>query len=789
MYTVRPVGLPLAALFTLFHVAQLPAQGVFHARKGQTTAHIPRLDATAVIDGRLDEGAWNSAALLTGFSAYLPLDNRPAADSTEVRLWYTPTDLYVGIRAWETHGPVHATLAARDKSDSDDNVQLLIDPFNDRRRAFVFGVNPLGVQTDGMRTDGGNTPQPRGQTFGGNPPANIDLNPDFVFESKGRLVNEGYEVEVRIPFKSIRFQGTDEQTWGFQVLRFVQHSGYQQTWTPARRGSAAFINQSGTLTGIAGLRRDMVAEFNPEFTASRSGSDLDTAYAYDGTAALGGNLRWRVIPNLTLNATVRPDFSQVEADAAQIPGDTRFSLFFPEKRPFFVDGIEQFDAPANLIYTRRIVQPDGAVKLSGKFGRTNVAMLSALDARSSSSTGTDRPLFTLLRVKRDIFGSSTAGMTFTDRQEGSHYNRVGSLDSRLVWRRAYSLNLTGSLSSTRNDSGTHTAPQWDISASRSGYRFGYLYSFTGFDPHFEAQAGFVPRNDFIRTQFYNRVTFYGQPGAFVESWLIRQGADWLWLWDGFRKGDAVQETKVQLENVINLRGGWIISVTPVSEGFRFDQRSFSGYRVLRQPRTEFSAPDTLPFAVGDKVQTAEALLRVTTPQYRFLSGRFSSVLGRDVNFFETTPAHRTDLTADIDFRPSAQLRVTTSYLYSVYTRWSDNSTFSTANVPRLKVEYQLGRPLFLRFVGQYDNRKRDALRDSRTGEPLLTTVNNTLQLAGKSATRDFRADWLLSFVPNPGTVIFAGYGASLTEPDAFRFRELQRVRDGFFIKLSYLFRT
>ncbi|MGH7710987.1 MAG: carbohydrate binding family 9 domain-containing protein, partial [Gemmatimonadaceae bacterium] len=163
---------------------------------------MPRLDATVSIDGALTENVWQRAAVLTGFSSYLPLDNRPAQDSTEVLIWYTATDVYFGVRAFEAHGSVHATLAARDRIDSDDYVQLLIDPFNDRRRAFVFGVNPLGAQADGMRTDGGGgTPTPRGQTFGGNPPANIDLNPDFVFESKGRLTHYGYEVEVRIPLK------------------------------------------------------------------------------------------------------------------------------------------------------------------------------------------------------------------------------------------------------------------------------------------------------------------------------------------------------------------------------------------------------------------------------------------------------------------------------------------------------------------------------------------------------------------------------------------------------------
>jgi len=408
----------LGATVLLLHALGVPRaeaqEVVYVGRTGQLSARVPRLEGEAAIDGLLSEAQWSTAALLTGFSAYLPFDNRPAADSTEVRIWYTERDLFFGVRAWEPHGKVHATLAARDRIDSDDYVQLLLDPFNDRRRAFVFGVNPLGVQSDGIRTDGGGPPQPRGTTFGGSPPASIDLNPDFQYESKGHLTDFGYEIEVRVPLKSIRFQGTNEQTWSFQVLRFVQHSGYQQTWTPARRGSNSFLSQSGTLTGFYDLRHDQVVELNPELTGSLSGaprSDVDSSWRYTSDPALGGNVRWRIVPNITLNGAIRPDFSQVEADAAQIPGDTRFSLFFPEKRPFFVDGIEQYETPNNLIYTRQIVQPEAAVKLGGKIGRTNFALLSAVDNTAASLSGTDHPLFNILRMRRDLSGSSTAGLT------------------------------------------------------------------------------------------------------------------------------------------------------------------------------------------------------------------------------------------------------------------------------------------------------------------------------------------------------------------------------------------
>jgi hypothetical protein len=757
----------------------LPAQDTFHGRQGQLLARVPTHDTTATIDGLLDEPVWRSAAILTGFSSYLPFDGRPAQDSTEVLVWYSSTAVYFGIRAFERDGPVHATLAARDRIDSDDYVQLLIDPFNDRRRAFVFGVNPLGVQADGTRTDGGGSgaPNARGQTFGGNPPANIDLSTDFVFESKGRVTDFGYEVEVEIPLKSIRFQGTDPQDWAFQVIRYVQHSGYQQTWTPARRGAQSLIVQSGTLSGFSGLRRDQVVELNPEFTSVRGGQRVSGNWLTNTDNSLGGNLRWRLAPNLTLNGTVRPDFSQVEADAAQVPGDARFALFFPEKRPFFVDGIEQFETPDLLIYTRRIVQPDAAVKLSGKLGRTSLAMMSALDSRDASSSGDDRPLYNLLRLRRDVSSASTMGLTLTDRSEGDRFNRVAGVDTRILFQREYAFTGHVAVSRTRDANGTQTAPLWNVASNRTGLRFGYLYSLSGIAPDFAAASGFVPRTDFVKGSVYNRYSFYGRPGSFLESWLIRQGLDGLWLYDKFRHGDAVQETKLQLENVLNLRGGWIVSLTPVTESFLFDPRRYASYAVA-------TPGDTTSFAPSSRTQAVYGLVRVNTPQYRLFSGRFTTFLGRDVDFFETAPAHRTDVTADIDLRPSDQLRLTTSYLYSRITRWRDNSMLSSASVPRLKVEYQLSRPLFLRFVGQYDNRRRDALRDPASDLPLL--IDNVI--AGRQDTRDFRVDWLVSYLPSPGTVVFAGYGASLTEQDAFRFSKLERVRDGFFLKISYVLR-
>lgn len=763
----------------------------YHGRSRQTVAELPRLDDAPAIDGVIDDAVWSRAILLTGFSAYLPLDDRPAADSTDVFVFYTSSHVYFAVRAFETHGAVHATLAARDKIDMDDYIQILLDPFNDRRRAFVFGINPLGAQADGVRTEGFNPPQPRGQTFGGNPPAFIDLSPDLVFESRGRVTDTGYDIEVAIPLKSIRFQGSQQQNWAVQVLRFVQHSGYQQTWTPARRGAASFLVQSGTLTGLHDLRREAVVELNPELTESYNGAypTGSSDFSYTSTPNIGGNVRWRIIPNLTLNATVRPDFSQVEADAAQVPGDTRFALFFPERRPFFIDGIEQFDAPSNLIYTRRILQPDVASKLTGRFGRTSVAWMGAVDDPQASASGKDRPIFNIVRLRRDILQASTAGLTFTDRLERDGFSRVAMADTRILFKRAYAFNATVGGSSTRPTTGgdTENAPFWEVGVNRTGLRYGLRYVFTGVDSGFEAASGFVPRRDYVSGAAYNRFSWYGKPGDLIESYLIRQGFDWLWLFDRFWDGKAVQETKIQAENVFNIRGGWVLSVTPVRETFLFDTRTYSRYRVLR-PRTASTVVDTVAFQQSPRTPTAVVLLRLNTPQFERWTGRFTGFLGKDIEFFETSTARRVDLTGEIDFRPTDQMRVNASYLYSHYTRSRDGTTLSRATVPRMRLEYQISRALFLRFVGQYDNRVRDALRDPVRELPIAIWNGSTYARAGKTTTRDFRVDWLINFVPSPGTVFFAGYGSSLTEDDAFRFREMRRVRDGVFVKMSYLFR-
>src|SRR3989441_2172110 len=284
-------------LAVLLPLMQFPSaqQPVYDGHLRQLDVRVPRIEATIHIDGVLDEDVWKQAALLTGFSQYRPVDSRPAEDSTEVLVFYAPDAIYFAIRGFETHGNVvRATLADRDNIGADDQIQILLDTFNDRRRALLFAVNPLGAQEDGVRSEG-LAGAAGGANAGFRFDGVVDLNPDYVYQSQGRVTARGFEIEVRIPFKSLRYQSAETQDWGIQIVRLTQHTGYEDTWTPVRRANASFLIQSGTLKNLSGLRRGLVMDVNPEFTSRVNGAPGATTYRYGkADPQLGVNLRWGI---------------------------------------------------------------------------------------------------------------------------------------------------------------------------------------------------------------------------------------------------------------------------------------------------------------------------------------------------------------------------------------------------------------------------------------------------------------------------------------------------------------
>jgi hypothetical protein len=765
--------------------AEVPS-AVYSGRQGRLQVAIPRTDEEIHVDGVLDDAPWRTAARLTDFTTYAPVDGAPSDESTEVLVFYSPTAIHFSVRAHAAPGTVRATLANRDRLDTEDQVRFFLSTFNDGRQALYFAVNPLGVQADGVLVEGASS---QGGGFEGlrTGREDPDLSPDFVFDSKGRLTADGYEIEVRIPFKTLRFPKAERQSWGLHVTRMQQWNAHEDSWSPARRASASFLSQAGTLDGLTELKRGLVLDLTPELTGTTNGAPAANGWTYDTERpGLGGNVRWGVTSNLTLNGTVNPDFSQIEADASQFTYDPRQALFFPEKRPFFLDGLEQFTTPNRLIYTRRIVDPIGAAKLSGKIGGTSVAFLSGVDAEGQSASGGAHPRYNLLRVQRDIFGQSKAAIVVTDKVDGASSNRVLAGDARLAFASIWNVQAQAGVSRTDRGGRVFSGPILQAGVERNGKRFGLSWRGTSLGEDFRAESGFLSRPRVTNVSLDQRWTFFGGAQSPLESISHDVVLNGVWRTKDLTDGRGPLERKIHFNNNAVFRGGWRAGGSLLVERFDFDPELYEDYGLL--------SPDgaVLPFTATPYIHNLDWVVSFQTPQFSGFSATFQRVWGRDENFFEWSPADIDYVDLSLDYRPTEQLRLEGRYQLQLFERRSDGTAVGKRHIPRLKLEYQLTRSAFLRVVGEYDVARQDDLRDDgRTELPIVIRDPSTglYERALGSETKRLRLDFLFSYQPVPGTVIFAGYGSRmLDDRDPFR-RGLRREGDGFFIKLSYLFRV
>ncbi|PYO78824.1 MAG: hypothetical protein DMD67_04225 [Gemmatimonadetes bacterium] len=369
---------------------------------------------------------------------------------------------------------------------------------------------------------------------------------------------------------------------------------------------------------------------------------------------------------MTLTGTGNPDFSQVEADAGQLQFDPRQALFFAEKRPFFLEGLEQFDTPNTLIYTRRLVQPVVAVKLTGKVSGTNLGALFGVDGAGASLTGTDHPVYTILRVRRDLVGQSTVGLVYTYRIEGGDYNRVAGADARLVLGPIYALALQGAQSVTRSIGGVVNAPLWQATLDRTGREFAFHYGITGIHPDFVAASGFIARPGIVTAVVDHRLTFFGRPGSSLESWTPDLFLFGRWQYDDFTSGRAAEDRELHVNLTGVLRGGWAITSGVFFESFGYDS---SLYRDYALEHTSGSVTDTMRFVGTPHIRNLDLLLNVATPQFKRFSGTLLLLPAiQDENFFEWAPARILIVQASGDWRPTDQLRVSASYSQKSNTR-------------------------------------------------------------------------------------------------------------------------
>jgi len=771
-----PIFLSLAVV-----VLVSPHGQQYSGREGALNVRPPRIEPSSIsVDGRLDEREWNEAAVLSDFTQYTPIEGEPASQETEVRVFYSADAIYFGVHAFDKEpDQILAHLMERDAAQGDDWIRILLDTFNDERQAYTFFVTPFGVQSDGMWLE---SIQPRSGVTG----PKIDFNPDFIFESSGTIVEDGWVAEVRIPYLSLRFPETEEQDWGLQVARGVMRDNFKSSWSPLTVEESSTLAQSGHLEGLYGLRPKRLIEFNPVTTGKVEGFRVNDVFSRgDLEPEIGVNARLGITQNLVLDATVNPDFSQVEADVDQIQVNERFALFFPEKRPFFLEGAEIFRTNQNLVHTRRIVDPIAGTKLTGKAGAFSVGYLGALDhGPSSVFGGTDDAVFNLIRARADVGTGSTVGLLYADRTltETGGFNRVATADSRLLFGGRYSLatQVTASWTSDGTPGASAPAePAITLGFLRSGVNFSYRARLADQSPGFRTETGFMPRLG--DTDFGAAVGFkqYGSPGATVETWGLELQNNNFSSHEDFWAGRAPYEYELELHPNVSIRGSRRANGILKWGGFRFRPADFESHEVVGAG----GAPG--PYPIPPELKNILGI--AVTPNLR-LNDVFSLsgwIMFREIPLFvEGSRGWEQRLAPALRIQPGEQLRIEASHTWARLERSDDGSHFSTAHIPRLRVQYQFSRSLLVRVIGQFDLEKRVALRHPVTGQAVL--INGVLQSATERG--NFSGQALVSYEPSPGTILFIGYSRVMDGPYGYPLHEKDLRQDGLFVKLSYLFR-
>ncbi|MDX1494454.1 MAG: DUF5916 domain-containing protein, partial [Longimicrobiales bacterium] len=651
--------------------------------------------------------------------------------------------------------------------------------------------NPYGVQHDGLwnETGGGTGRRGRGMF------TPIDDSPDFIWESAARMTDEGWEAELRIPFKSLRFPDAAVQSWGLQVERKIQRNGFESSWAPITGNVANKLTQAGKLNGLRDLDMGLSLELNPVVTGAYNG-EIDPVTGdfgrLDPTGEFGFNAAYGITSNLKLDATYNPDFSQVEADAGQVQVNERFSLFFEEKRPFFLEGTEIFGMPKQLVYTRTVANPIAGGKLTGKVGSLNIGYLGAID-EGFSATAADTYV-NLVRARQDVGASSTIGAVYTDRTvDADDFNRVVGTDARLQLGGRYTLTLMGARSYTEDDAfadravGNMTAARFE----RAGRTFSFNADFEDTDSDFIPGSGFFQRIGDTQINSRAEYSWYGARGAVLES--VQPSVELKGYWDheAFWDGDGVEEAEVQLSSRVSFRNNITVYGTVKRTLFDYRPEQYAGLYV-QEGGGSFTAfrPDQGLF---DGLHGAT--VGVWFNNWERVRGNFR------ISFNETPifdrrlgvavePANSRSGEVRLNLYPVPALKAELSVNFSRLERARDGVEHSTAVIPRLRAQYQFSRALFLRTIFEYGHQESAALMDPATGQPLYLCDAPGVgcsQRAG-SVANDFRIEGLLGYEPSPGTVVYLGYTREMEDASAFGFRDVRPTRDGLFVKVSYLFR-
>ena len=773
---------------------------------------VPRFDKAPVIDGKLDDEAWKQAAVLKDFLQTKPGDNIAPSKPTEARIGYDSKTLYFAFRCFDEPDKIRATVAKRDDVFNDDNVRVLLDTFNDQRRAYVLGWNPFGIQQDGILTEGEDE---------------ADYSIDIVMDSKGVIDAEGWTVEVAIPFKSLRYKAGKDRLWGIHILReFFRFDSEINSWMPDSREIASTLSEAGHITGLEGISTERTLEVIPSITISETGNrmpalppgapGLDPGRFVNEPPEFdpGVTVKYGITPTVTLDFTLNPDFAQVEADQTVVTANQRFPIFFEEKRPFFLEGIEIFRTPLQAVHTRAIVDPDVAAKLSGKLGRNTFGLIVASDnapgnfsrderTRPANLRFVDKNAYVaVLRLKRDIGNKdSNIGILVTSYNFIEKHNHLGGIDGRFrIDPKTYAaFQVLGTTSrrcffepaknlhrpsttdpcfvngNTRNYFRTGNGFAYSYELDFTGRNFGWRVNGSGRTQDYRAEVGFTRRTNTNSHNAFIRFSNDPRPNATLISWRLTGALRPNFDWQGrMQSWNAEPEIELELKHNIQVDGG-------VAFGYdRLFEREFGPVRTTTQTGAFFGGPERSTYfnSVFGGIE-GEPSEKVS---FYFSASRnnnsFDFDFGADPKYPRVSPAAFLDpdapldpgpgvsvnLEAGVSYQPTEKLSASLNYEKSRLRRHDTRLLAFDENIFSLRSTYQFSRFVFARARVDYE-----------------TLDSNVF------------AQFLFGYTPNPGTAFYAGYNDDLTRNGFSPFTDqfepgLRRNRRTFFIKMSYLFR-
>jgi hypothetical protein len=712
------------------------------------TFNVTRASSAVTVDGVLDEPAWRSAVTVPVAWEWSPGDNIPAPFRTECLVTYDRTYLYVGFRALDPRpSEIRAHLMDRDDTDTliqDDHVGLMIDTFNDERRAFQFRVNPLGVQADAVFSEQDGVE---------------DFSWDMIWEAVSRRGPDGYVVEIALPLKQLRFQpGSAAQTWGFEAFRSVPRNvRHRLSSQPRDRDKGCLLCQENKIAGLDGLAQGRNVELDPTGTFSRTDRLGDAGSALERgpvNSDLGLSGRWSLTPNLTFNGTLNPDFSQVEADVAQLDINERFALYYPEKRPFFLEGIDFFTTPIQAVFTRTVADPTFGAKLTGKQGTNALGVFVTRDRlnnllfpanQGSDSATADGEVTTIVgRYRRDVGRGSTLGFIYAGREGDAYHSRQAGVD--LFWRPNPSDSIRAQYLRTDTRYPSDVAAGYDQPTGGFGGSAAYaelqhvtrhwigFASYEAYSPGFRSDAGFVPRVD------YRNVYGQGQ-----RRW--QRGA-----------GSWFNTIDVGLRAWRSSDWGWTLTDRTVA--------AFVNYSGPLQTQVQFNMPTDVIVYQGVRYDYLRPNFAAELKPNGDTNVQLVGRLGGGVDYANGRKATSVvNLTPSFEYRPIRRVNLACSHTFDQLS--VKGGRLYRANLSQLKAIYHLNVRTYLRAVLQYTNITR---------APALYTA------AVDARSRKLFSQFLFSFKLNPQTVIFLGYSDNSVGDRAM---QLQRQDRTFFMKLGY----